>query len=471
MAIHPVILCGGAGSRLWPLSRAGCPKPFLPLLSGRSLLQETALRVADPARFAPVLAVASEANRFLAAEQLHALGGRRPRLLLEPAPRNTAAAAAAAALLLAAEEPQALLLLLPADHHIGDPEAFLAAVERAAPAAAAGALALFGMPALRPEGAYGYIRQGEPLPGLAGCFRIRRFVEKPDAAEAAAMIAIGGHHWNSGMFLLRADRFLAELDRFAPAVLEAARAGLSARAADLDFLRLGPGFAAAPSLSIDHAVMERTERGAVVPAAFGWADIGSWDALWTLAGKDAAGNALVGDVLGADLGNCYIRSEGRLVVALGLRDLVLVETADAVLALDRTRAQALRAAVEALVAQARPEAADHRRVLRPWGSYETIAAGERHQVKRLVVAPGGKLSLQKHAHRAEHWVVVRGRARVTRDGAVFELGENESTFIPRGAVHRLENPGPEPLQIIEVQSGDYLGEDDILRLEDRYGRR
>jgi mannose-1-phosphate guanylyltransferase/mannose-6-phosphate isomerase len=341
----------------------------------------------------------------------------------------------------------------------------------AAKAAAAGALVTFGIAPSAPETGYGYIRRGEALAEAPGCHRVAAFVEKPDAATAARYLAAGDYLWNGGMFLFRADRFLAELERFEPAIKTAVAKAVAGGARDLDFIRLEKeAFATAPAISIDYAVMEKTRDAAVVPVDMGWTDVGSWAALWEVADRDAAGNALVGDVVAVDVKNSYVRAESRLVTAVGLEDIVLIETVDAVMAVARDRAQDLKLVIDRLSAAGRGERLAHRRVYRPWGSYETVDADGGFQVKRIVVKPGAKLSLQKHARRAEHWVVVRGTARVTRDRDVFDLVANQSTYIPLGAVHRLENPGKEPLHLIEVQSGDYLGEDDIVRLEDSYGR-
>lgn len=471
MQIHPVILSGGSGTRLWPLSRSAYPKQLMPLLSELSLLQETVRRVADPGRFAPPLLVCNEEHRFLVAEQLRAIGVAPAQIVLEPTARNTAPAAAVAALIVAAADPDAAILLLPSDHHVDDVARFLEAVAAARKAAENGALATFGMTAARPETGYGYILRGTALPDAPGCFRVERFVEKPDQATARAYVADGRYAWNSGMFLAKAGRLVAELERYAPDVLAAARAAIAGATADLDFMRLdAAAFARAPSISIDYAVMEKTDRAAVVPAEMGWTDVGSWGALWDVAPRDDDGNTLIGDVIAADTRNSYVRADGRLVAVVGVENVIVVDTSDAVLVVPRAKAQDVKAVVDRLKAARRSEQQHHRRVYRPWGSYESVDAGERFQVKRLIVKPGGRLSLQKHARRAEHWVVVRGTARVTRGNEEFDLAENQSTYIPVGTVHRLENRTTEPLHLIEVQSGSYLGEDDIVRLDDQYGR-
>jgi mannose-1-phosphate guanylyltransferase/mannose-6-phosphate isomerase len=471
MMIHPVILSGGTGTRLWPLSRAAYPKQIMPLVADISLLQATVKRVGDPARFAAPLLICNDDHRFLVAEQLRQLAVAPRAIVLEPVGRNTAPAAAAAALILGEADPAALLLMLPSDHHIGAPDRFLAAVATALPAAAAGRLVTFGIAATRPETGYGYIKRGRALAEAPGCFAVERFVEKPDLATAESYVADGGYAWNGGMFLFRADRLLAEIQRFEPALFAAVRKAVAAAKRDLDFLRLDPAaFGAAADRSIDYAVMERTDQAALVPVEMGWTDVGSWSALWEVAPKDEAGNALIGDVIAVDLKNCYVRGDGRLVAAVGLENVILVDTDDAVLAVHRDHAQDIKRIVDTLKQRNRREHLHHRRVYRPWGSYESVDNGDRHQVKRIIVKPGARLSLQKHAQRAEHWVVVAGSARVTRDDQVFDLQENQSTYIPLGAVHRLENPGEVPLHLIEVQSGGYLGEDDIVRIEDSYGR-
>ena len=469
--IHPVLLSGGAGVRLWPMSRERFPKQLLPLTSDRSMIQETALRVADPARFAPPLVICNEEHRFVIAEQMREAGIVPAGIVLEPIGRNTAAAVAVAALRIAAAEPEALMLVLPADHLIRDVPAFRKVVEVAAQAAAAGHLVTFGIKPTAPETGYGYIRTGEEISGLAGAFRVAAFVEKPSRDKAQRYIDGGDHVWNSGMFLFPVARVLAELERFEPEVLDACRRALAGALADLDFLRLeGGAFRSAPSTSIDYAVMERTEGAVVVPADIGWTDVGAWSALWEVGAKDDDGNVRLGDVLGHDNRDCYLRSEGALIAALGLENIIVVATDDVVMVAARDRVAEIKTLVEDLKRQGRTEPVNHRKVHRPWGFYQSVHAGERFQVKRLTVNPGARLSLQLHHHRAEHWVVVNGTALVTRGEEQVMLRENESIFIPLGTAHRLENPGRVPLNLIEVQSGSYLGEDDIVRLDDTYGR-
>jgi mannose-1-phosphate guanylyltransferase/mannose-1-phosphate guanylyltransferase/mannose-6-phosphate isomerase len=467
--IFPVILSGGSGSRLWPLSRESFPKQLLPLTGPRTMLQETALRVADPGLFHPVMVVANAEHRFVIAEQLREAGVRAPTIVLEPVPRNTAPAVAAAALIAAEADPEALILVMPADHAAPDVKAFVAAVRAGAPAARDGALVLFG---IQPDSAatgYGYIRAGEALKGAAR--RVEAFVEKPDQATAESYLADGRYSWNSGIFLLPARSVVAELETHAPAVVAAVREALAQAKKDMDFLRLDPeAFARSPSISIDYAVMEKTACAAVVPSTFAWSDVGAWSALWKLAGRDAAENVEIGDTLAVDTHRSYLRSEGPLIAAVGVEDLIVVATPDAVLVADRRRDQDVKTVVERLRASNHATAIQTRRVYRPWGWYEGVDAGERFQVKRIQVNPGQKLSLQKHFHRAEHWVVVNGTAEVHLDGEQKLLGENESVYIPLGSTHRLGNPGKVPLNLIEVQSGAYLGEDDIVRFEDVYAR-
>jgi len=473
--VVPVILCGGAGSRLWPVSRQLLPKQFLPLVTGRSLLQDTALRAQEAAggvaASSPIV-ICNEAHRFLVNDQLAEIGVVA-KVLLEPAGRGTAAAVAAAALsaVSAGATGDPVLLVLASDHAIHGADAFKRAVAHAAGVAASGMLATFGIAATRPDSGFGYIERGEQLPGDKGAFKVARFVEKPSEEQARAMIATGRVYWNSGMFAFGARRVLEELGRFRPDILDAARAAVAAATDDLGFLRLGrEAFLACPAEAIDRAVMERTSHAAVIPADFAWSDVGSWAALWELAEKDAAGNASRGDVQLQDTRDSLVFGDRRLIATLGVDELIIVDTDDALLVADRSRSQDVREVVEDLKRAKRPEHLSHRRVYRPWGYYESVDSGERFQVKRLMVKPGQALSLQLHRKRAEHWVVVSGRARVTRGEDTLYLEENQSTFIPVGTRHRLENAGDKPLLIIEVQSGSYLGEDDIERFEDRYGR-
>jgi mannose-1-phosphate guanylyltransferase/mannose-6-phosphate isomerase len=468
--IHPVILSGGSGSRLWPASRALYPKQLLPLTGPATMLGETLGRVAERTGYAPPTLICNAEHRFLVAEEMrkHTGGGR---IVLEPEGRNTAAAAAVGALLVAERDPDGLMLLLPSDHVVADDGAFDAAVAHAAAAADRGYLATFGVTPTRAETGYGYIRRGAPLADAPGVHAVAGFVEKPDAARAEAFLADGGYLWNSGMFLVPAQTLLAELDHRAPTILAACRDALSGARRDLDFERLdADAFARAPARSLDYAVMEHTTRAAVVPVAMGWSDIGSWNGLWQMLAKDAHGNARQGDVHARDSRNCLLRSDEQLLVTLGVSDLVVVSTDDAVLVCPRERAQEVGPVVAELRQEGRSQPEVHTTVYRPWGSYRGIDLGERFQVKRITVSPGAKLSLQRHRHRAEHWVVVDGVAEVTRDDEVFTLRANESAHIPLGAVHRLANPGDAPLHIIEVQCGTYLGEDDIERFADTYGR-
>ncbi|PHK96441.1 mannose-1-phosphate guanylyltransferase/mannose-6-phosphate isomerase [Pseudoroseomonas rhizosphaerae] len=468
--IVPVVLCGGTGSRLWPLSREGFPKQFWPLLSQHSMLQETANRAVGPS-FASLLVIANQDHRFLVAEQLREARIENPRIVLEPTARNSAPAIAAAALLAHEEDTQSVLWLMPADAAIADTAAMHAALGKAAEAARAGRIVTFGMKPTAPETGYGYIEAGEPLEGLEGVAAVARFVEKPDAGTAARFLAGGQHLWNSGMFVATAATLLAELERLAPDLLAAVRGAVEGATRDLDFIRLDPAaFARAPDISIDYAVMEKTSHAAVVPADIGWSDVGSWAALWEVSSKDAAGNATQGPVELYQARNCYVRTEGILTGVVGLEDAVVVVTDDAVLAMHRDRAQDVKKLLEQLKAANRKEATEHRRMYRPWGHYEGLIKGDRFQVKKISVKPGAKLSLQKHFHRAEHWVVVAGTAIVERDAERIMLRENESIYLPLGCVHRMENPGMIPLTLIEVQSGSYLGEDDIVRFEDTYGR-
>ena len=463
--LQPVLLSGGSGTRLWPLSREAYPKQFLALAGDDTMVQATWRRVAPLAGAAPIV-VANEDHRFLVAEQLRQVGAPRAAILLEPVGRNTAPAIAAAALQATADGADPLLLVLPSDHVVTDEAAFHAAVREAIPAAAGGALVTFGIVPGAPETGFGYI-QAEAGDGVRA---VRRFVEKPDAATAARYLSEGGYYWNSGMFLFRASRYLAELGRHAPAMLAAVRAACDGAVRDGDFIRLDKAaFEACPADSIDYAVMEKTDRAMVLPVDIGWNDVGSWSALWEVSAQDGDGNAHHGDVIAVDSRNSYAWAR-RLVALVGVDDLVVVETDDAVLVAHKDKVQQVKEVVARLKAGQRSHAVLHREVHRPWGSYDSIDQDEGFQVKRIKVKPGGRLSLQSHTRRAEHWIVVRGTARVTRDNDVFELHANQSTYIPLGAKHRLENPGDEVLELIEVQSGDYLGEDDIVRYEDVYGR-
>ncbi len=470
--VFPVLLSGGSGTRLWPASRSLYPKQLLPLVGERTLLQDTALRVSGDGFAAPTV-ICNDAHRFIVAEQLHAAGLPPRRTILEPVGRNTAPAAALAALDLAATDPDALMLLLPSDHRIADRAAFHVAIETAAAAARAGHLVTFGIRPERPETGYGYIRQGAgPLDGLDGAFPVDAFVEKPDRARAESYLESGDHAWNSGIFLLPVTPFLEELGRLRPDILAACRAALDGSRVDLDFLRLDEAaFAACPAESIDYAVMEHTHAAAVVPVEMGWSDVGSWNTLWEVSDKDADGNALKGDVIARDVADSYVATDGPLVAVLGVRDLVVVVDDDSVLITPRDRSQAVKDIVAELRQRERPEHVTHSTVFRPWGHYTSIDAGERFQVKQITVKPGARLSLQMHHHRAEHWIVVQGTAKVTRNGDEYMVFENESTYIPVGDAHSLENPGKVPLRLIEVQSGSYLGEDDIVRLDDIYGRK
>lgn len=475
--IHPVILSGGVGSRLWPLSRELNPKQFLRLTSQLTMLQETARRVTGSESFAPPLVICNNEHRFILAEQLREIDVQPQAILLEPEGRNTAPAAAAAALMLLREASQApgaedaLILLLPSDHVITDTAGFHAAAKTAAAAAKNGALVTFGMTPQKPETGYGYIQRGDPLAQAPGCFKVARFVEKPEAAKAEAMLNEGGWLWNSGMFLFSARAYLRELSRLQPDMVTACEQAIERGRDDLDFFRLdAEAFTSISGQSIDYAVMEHTGDAAVVPADIGWNDIGSWSALWEIGAKDAHGNVKLGETITEDTQDCYLRSDGGLLTTVGVRDLLVVATADAVLVAAKDRAQDVKKLVDKLQASGSQQHVAHVEVFRPWGSYQSIDAGDRFQVKQLMVKPGAKLSLQKHNHRAEHWVVVNGTARVTRGDEVFDLVANESTYIPVGTRHRLENPETVPLRVIEIQSGDYLGEDDIERFDDVYGR-
>ncbi|MBK6277806.1 MAG: mannose-1-phosphate guanylyltransferase/mannose-6-phosphate isomerase [Gammaproteobacteria bacterium] len=466
----PVLLSGGVGSRLWPVSRELYPKQFLPLADEKlSLFQQTLERLGGmPALGEPVV-VCNEEHRFLVAQQLRDMGHGGASIILEPIGRNTAPAIALAAIDALRQTEDAVLLVLPADHVIRDCAALQRAAQTGMTLAGAGHLVTFGIVPHAPETGYGYIRRGAALDDQV--YAVSHFAEKPDLETANAYVASGEYFWNSGMFLFRADRYLEELDKHAPQMLAACRKAYEQASDDLDFIRVHKeSFTACPSDSIDYAVMERTDRAAMVPLDCGWNDVGSWGALWQTGTPDARGNVSRGDVILRNVSNAYVRAESRLVAAVGLEDVVIVETADAVLVANKDSSQDVKHVVAHLKLEGRGEAITHKRVYRPWGSYESLVESDRFQVKRIIVNPGQQLSLQMHHHRAEHWVVVKGTARVTHGEQETMLGEDQSTYIPLGTKHRLANPGVIPLEIIEVQTGSYLGEDDIVRFNDVYGR-
>ncbi|MFZ0467495.1 MAG: mannose-1-phosphate guanylyltransferase/mannose-6-phosphate isomerase [Thiogranum sp.] len=470
MSFYPVILTGGAGSRLWPVSREFYPKPLLPIFGEQTLLQDTVARLDALQGIRAPLFVCNEEHRFLVAEQVRLLGKEPEAIMLEPQGRNTAPALTIAALYLVATDPDALMVAMPADHVIPDPAAFVTAVEQAGQLAEQGYLVTFGVVAGKPETGYGYIQRGDAIEGSGG-FRVDRFVEKPDVATAQAYLDAGNYFWNSGIFVMRADRWLEEIGKYQPDILAACKQAMAGSARDSDFVRVDKqAFLSSPSDSIDYAVMEKTDRAAVVPMSTSWSDVGSWSSIWEISEQDGQGNVTKGDVLTHDTTNSLFMAQGRCIAAVGLDNIVVIETSDAVLVADKNKCQDVKAIVSQLKAGNREEYRFHSRVYRPWGDYEGVDAGGRYQVKRLTVKPGAKLSLQMHHHRAEHWIVVSGTARVTRGDDVFILSENESTYIPLGTTHRLENPGSIALEIIEVQSGSYLGEDDIVRFEDVYNR-
>ena len=459
----PVILAGGTGSRLWPLSRSLFPKQFHALFSEHSLLQETLLRAAKITDAAPII-VCNEEHRFLVDEQCRSVGIDWQRIILEPEGRNTAPAIGLAAL---AAPSDATLLVLPSDHLITDEAGFAAAVVEAEKAAAQGGLVTFGVAPTHPETGYGYVR----APGDGSAARpVGSFVEKPDEATAKDYLASGEYFWNSGMFVLGAGGYLAALEAHAPAMSEPLRQSFAGGEEDLDFFRPGKAFLDCPADSIDYAVMEKTDQAWMVPASFDWSDVGSWSAILDASTQDSDGNHTSGDVVSVDTEGSFVQANHRLVGTIGIRDLIVVETADAVLVADKNQVQEVKQLVDQLKNSQRDEYVSHREVFRPWGSYESVEQGDRYQVKRIRVKPGERLSLQMHHHRAEHWIVVRGTAEVTRGEETFMLAENESTYIPLGTTHRLANPGRMPLELIEVQVGAYLGEDDIVRFQDEYGR-
>ncbi len=466
----PVILSGGVGSRLWPLSREHYPKQLLALSGNKTMLQDTVCRLEGLPELARPLVVCNEAHRFLIAEQLRALGSDPLNIILEPIGRNTAPAVAVAALAAQKVNAEAIILVLPADHIIQQAERFRTAISEGMSLAKAGKLVTFGVVPSCPETGYGYIKAQAEIE-KSGAFTVEKFVEKPNAETAQAYLDSGEYYWNSGMFLFRADTYLKELARFAPEMLKACQQSFDESKQDSDFLRLAnDSFTACPSDSVDYAVMEHTESAVVIPLSAQWNDVGAWSALWEVSEQDNTGNVLLGDVLTHDVKNSYLRSDHRLVAGIGLEDMIVVETADAVLVAPKERAQDVKKIVEQLKASGRHEANLHRRVHRPWGTYENIDVESRFQVKRIMVKPGASLSLQMHYHRSEHWIVVKGTAQITRDEETYLMTENQSTYIPLGIKHRLANPGKVPLEIIEIQSGAYLGEDDIVRFDDVYGR-
>ena len=467
--VHPVVLSGGSGSRLWPLSRALYPKQLLPLYSDNSMLLDTALRV-QGALFGAPLIICNMEHRFIVAEQARSAGVTPQAVVLEPVGRNTAPAAAVAALMLMDEDPGAIMMILPSDHVIRDTDALHTAVTGALRCAEDGALVTFGIKPEGPETGYGYIRRGDAWDGAPGCYHVEKFVEKPDLKTARRYVADETYAWNSGMFLFKAQRFIEELEREHPNMVAACRRAIADGSRDLDFFRLDDkAFENCESDSIDYAVMERTKSAAVVPVDMGWSDVGSWSALWQIADKDDQGNVVIGDVMVSDVTDSYVRTDDTLVAVLGLRDIIVVVTPDAVLVADKARSQDVRMVVDSLKSANRQEHHQHRIIYRPWGHYQTVDSGEGFSVNHIMIKPGQKMSLQSHRKRAEHWVIVAGQARVTRDDQVLTMSENQSIYIPIGTRHRLENPGTEPLRVIEVQSGAHIDSEDITRHDDAYG--
>lgn len=465
--LYPVILSGGSGSRLWPMSRELYPKQFLPLVAANTLLQDTLLRLDGVDHQAPIL-ICNEEHRFLAAEQLRQIGQLNHNIILEPEGKNTAPAIALAAFTALRADKEAVMLVLPADHVVKDTSVFTESISRALLHAKEGNLLTFGVVPTYAETGYGYINRGE---ADGDVYRVARFVEKPDAANANEYLESGDYYWNSGMFLFRADRYLEELKIYRPDIYKACEQAITVAAKDLDFIRVDKAlFATCPSESIDYAVMERTCRAVVMPLDAGWSDVGSWSALADVDTSDVQGNTFKGDVLHHNTSNTYVFAENALVSTVGVKDMIVVQTKDAVLVVHKDHVQDVKTIVAELKESGRSEYRLHREVYRPWGKYDAIDQGDRYQVKRITVKPGEKLSVQMHHHRAEHWIVVSGTANVTIDETTRLVSENQSVYIPVGSVHALENPGKIPLELIEVQSGPYLGEDDIVRFDDRYGR-
>jgi mannose-1-phosphate guanylyltransferase/mannose-6-phosphate isomerase len=468
--ILPVIMAGGNGSRLWPLSRELYPKQFLTVSGELSMLQQTVARLTGMEHHAPLL-ICNEEHRFIAAEQIRLGGFSHSGIILEPVGRNTAPAIALAALqaLKNAEQGEdPILLVLAADHLIEDTPAFQTSVSKAIPFAKDGKLVTFGIVPTAPETGYGYIKAGQPQ---GDAFTVAQFVEKPDLNTAQGYLASGDYYWNSGMFLFKASRYLEELKKYSPEILLACEESMQESTPDLDFARVNmAAFQRCPDDSIDYAVMEKTDSSMVIPMDAGWSDVGSWSALWEVSEKDENNNVIKGDVISVNSANNYLHSNNKLIAVVGIDNLVVVETKDAILVAHKEQVQDVKTIVNHLKAVGRTEHKIHREVYRPWGKYDSLDVGNRDQVKRITVKPGAKLSIQMHHHRAEHWIVVSGTAKVTNGDKTILLTENESTYIPIGQVHALENPGVLPLELIEVQSGSYLGEDDIVRFEDRYGR-
>ncbi|MBN7824822.1 mannose-1-phosphate guanylyltransferase/mannose-6-phosphate isomerase [Bowmanella dokdonensis] len=468
--MKPIVMAGGTGSRLWPKSRAAFPKQFLSLTSDQSMLQDTLTRLDGLETEAPIF-VCNEAHRFIVAEQLLQAHLQHDGILLEPVGRNTAPAIALAALHATKQGQDPVLLVLAADHIIDNPEAFHQAIKDAEQLAQQDKLVTFGVVPTSAHTGYGYIRQGGAINGSSNGSQVAEFVEKPDLPTAERYVKSGDYLWNSGMFMFKASRYLQELEKHAPDIYSVCKAAIDTESQDLDFVRVdAETFADCPSDSIDYAVMEKTDAAAVVPLDAGWSDVGSWSSLWEVQKKNAQGNVIRGDAILENVHNSYINAEQRLISVVGLNDVVVVETKDAVLVAHKDKVQDIKKVVDKLKAEKRPEFEFHREVFRPWGSYDSLDQGSRFQVKRIKVKPGEKLSVQMHHHRAEHWIVVAGTAKVTCDDKTFLLTENESTYIPIGTVHSLENPGKIILELIEVQSGSYVGEDDIVRFSDRYGR-
>ncbi|MDM8564780.1 mannose-1-phosphate guanylyltransferase/mannose-6-phosphate isomerase [Candidatus Halobeggiatoa sp. HSG11] len=468
--LTPIILSGGVGSRLWPLSREHYPKQLLALIGNNTLLQDTILRLAELPEQAKPQVVCNEKHRFLVAEQLNNIDVESANIILEPEGRNTAPAVAVAALTALSQDPEAILLILPADHLIANTTTFCKAIEAGISLAETNHLVTFGIVPDSPETGYGYINASDSIENSVA-LSVKNFVEKPDLETAEQYLESGEYYWNSGMFLFKAANYLQELEKFAPEILTACKLATDNAVVDQDFLRLdSKAFKACPSDSIDYAVMEHTNSAVVIPLDAGWNDVGAWSSLWEVSKQDETGNVILGDVLTENVANSYLRAEHRLLAAVGVENLTVIETADAVLVAHKDKVQDVKKIVTQLKATKRSETELHRKVYRPWGHYETVDIEKRFQVKRITVNPGSSLSLQMHYHRSEHWIIVQGTAKITKNDEVFVLTENQSTYIPLGTKHRLENQGRIPLEIIEIQSGSYLGEDDIVRFEDIYGR-